>query len=75
MSWQIEVDHEECRLSGLCTAMAPDQLETAADGRPRLREEYEDRPLREIPAELSDAVECCPMGALSIVDNERNQLK
>ncbi|WP_278314973.1 ferredoxin [Lolliginicoccus levis] len=71
MGWRVEVDLELCRASGLCTAMAPDHLEVGNDHRPRRASS--DLLLGDVPQELNDAVECCPMGALSIIENERSR--
>jgi len=71
VGWRVEVDADQCQLSGLCTAMAPDHLMIADNGRPRPRQQEDEFLVGDTPEEINDAVECCPTGALSIV--ERSQ--
>lgn len=70
MGWRVQVDLGLCAASGLCTAMAPDHLAVGEDHRPRPASDFL---LGDVPEELDDAVECCPMGALSIIENERSR--
>lgn len=60
--WLIEVDAAACTGSGLCVGCAPEHFALGEDHRSRALQ-------REVDADaaVSDAAECCPMEAISVV--------
>ncbi|WP_306212616.1 ferredoxin [Actinoplanes sp. RD1] len=62
-SWRIEVDRGSCRGTGICTVTAPGRF--TVDG--GLRAGPVD-PVIEPDDTVLDAVDSCPLGAISVLD-------
>lgn len=62
---RIVIDWDRCIGSGMCTGIAPELFELAADGTLIVRVE---EPGAEFAEKLDAAIACCPVEAISRVD-------
>ena len=63
---KLSVDRTLCQATGMCTGLAPDVLELDASGSLVLLDEH---PGDEFAEDVRDAVESCPVQALTIVED------
>ena len=64
---RVVVDHGKCSALGICESLAPDLFEVQDDGSLTILNE---RPADGLCESARDAVEGCPTGALSIVEDD-----
>jgi len=62
---RVVFDADRCASVGMCESVAPDVFEVGADGYLQILEPEPDEAHR---AEVREACESCPTGALSIAD-------
>lgn len=62
---RLVIDHSRCRRTGQCSYLHPELFQADTDGSPIIRVEHPDGELREAAEE---AVELCPSGAVSLVE-------
>jgi ferredoxin len=64
---KITVDHQKCSALGICESLAPELFEVQDDGSLDILDE---RPPGRLHDAAREAVDGCPTGALSIVDQD-----
>jgi ferredoxin len=62
---QLVIDHNKCRRTGQCVYLHPELFRAEADGTPVVLIEYPGEELREAAEE---AVDLCPSGAITLVE-------
>jgi ferredoxin len=65
MAFRIVVDYDLCDTQAICTTIAPDIFEVGDDD---VMHVVNDRPGEDARARVMSAVNSCPKGAISIVD-------
>lgn len=63
---RVVVDYDKCVSNAVCMGMVPEVFEVRDDGYLYLLDENPPEALR---SKLIDAVNCCPTGAISIIDD------
>ena len=64
---RLVIDHRRCRKTGQCSYLHPELFKAGEDGSPIVLVEHPGEELREAAEE---AVELCPSGAISLVEDE-----
>ena len=63
---RLVIDHRRCRRTGQCSYLHPELFKAGEDGAPIVLVEHPGEELREAAEE---AVELCPSGAISLVED------
>jgi ferredoxin len=62
---RLVIDHNRCRRTGQCSYLHPELFKADTDGSPIVRVE---QPREELREAAEEAVELCPSGAISLVE-------
>lgn len=62
---RLVIDHARCRRTGQCSYLHPELFKAGDDGTPVVLVEH---PSEELRAAAEEAVEICPSGAISLVE-------
>jgi ferredoxin len=64
---RVVIDHQKCRRTGQCSYLHPTLFATDEVGAPVVRVE---RPGEELRPAAEEAAECCPSGAITVLEND-----
>lgn len=65
----VKVDKEKCIGCGACMSIAPNTFEFGDDGLSQVKTEF----VEDDTAEVENAKDCCPTGAISVEDAEEKE--